>query len=193
MKGILDCLKGFDFLNQTDVRGAYDLTGEEIHGRGAYDLTGEEIHGRGAYSLTDERPIMTNFTTSPPRALTGKEFIDAINDFFNKINTLNTLEGIRHPLCDNVASITTAVYRTRDDEKCYLIWAQGLLYGYDRTRDSNECFKMNSLFFVNRVKDENGIMRWRIVDKLEEKGLPSPYSAFKQLSNSGYYCAFYND
>ena len=184
MKGILDCLKGFDFLNQTDVRGAYDLTGEEIHGRGAYDLTGEEIHGRGAYSLTDERPIMTNFTTSPPRALTGKEFIDAINDFFNKINTLNTLEGIR---------ITTAVYRTRDDEKCYLIWAQGLLYGYDRTRDSNECFKMNSLFFVNRVKDENGIMRWRIVDKLEEKGLPSPYSAFKQLSNSGYYCAFYND
>ena len=99
MKGILDCLKGFDFLNQTDVRGAYDLTGEEIHGRGAYDLTGEEIHGRGAYSLTDERPIMTNFTTSPPRALTGKEFIDAINDFFNKINTLNTLEGIRYYHC----------------------------------------------------------------------------------------------
>ena len=180
MKGILDCLKCFDFLNQTDVRGAYGLTGEEIH-------------VRGAYSLTDERPIMTNFITSPPRALTGKEFIDAINDFFNKINTLNTLEGIRHSLCNNVASITTAVYRTCDDEKCYLIWAQGLLCGYDRARDSNEYFTMNSLFFVNRVKDENGIMRWRIVDRLAEKGLPSPYSAFKQLSDSGYYCAFYND
>ena len=54
------------------------------------------------HGYTTVEPIMADFITSPPRALTGKEFIDAINDFFNKINTLNTLEGIRLPLKNTI-------------------------------------------------------------------------------------------
>ena len=147
---------------------------------GILDYLGDGVIQPHGY--VDVEPIMTNFITSPPRALTGKEFINAINDFFNQINTL---EETRYSLCNNVASIHTKEYTMSDGGKCYLIWVQGLLCGYDRTRDSNEYFTMNSLFFVNRVKDENGIMRWRIVDRLAEKGLPSPSSAFKQARDNG--------
>ena len=137
------------------------------------------------HGYTTVEPIMADFITSPPRALTGKEFIDAINDFFNKINTLNTLEGIRHSLCDNVASITAKKYDMADGGECYLIWARGIIRNYHFLYHSDEYFTKNLLFFVNKVKDKNGIMRWRIVDRLAEKGLPSPYSAFKQACDNG--------
>ena len=122
------------------------------------------------------------FTSRPLKLISKTEFINVINDFFNNPNTLRYV---------NTISIRTKEYTMSDGGKCYFIWVQGLLHEYNFFRECRECFTMDSLFFVNKVKDENGIMRWRIVDKLEEKGLPSPDLAFEQACDNGdFYCLF---
>ena len=139
---------------------------------------------------TTVEPIMADLITSPPRALTGraltgKEFINRINNFFNKIDTLEEYHSLMDMQDDHVADITTRKCDMADGGECYLIWARGIIRNYNFLYHSDEYFTKNLLFFVNKVKDENGIMRWRIVDKLEENGLPSPYSAFNQACNNG--------